>query len=114
MTAPRGWPPRSEPPEPGWPDPGPTEPIPWATGLTLTAMMVAVTIALDLALTGALASTFSWLAAPANALIGLGLAPSLWMSRRNPLWRWMVAGIALGLVLAWLTLLINLAAHAGH
>ena len=90
------------------------EPTPWATGLTVSAIMAAVTVALVLALTAALASTFDWLEVPANVLIGLGLAPSVWMSRRVPLWRWVGAGVGAGLVVAWLTLLVNLALSAAR
>jgi hypothetical protein len=79
------------------------------TGVTVTVIIGAVTVALDLVLTAALASSFGWLAAPANVLIGAGLAPSVWLSRRVPLWRWVGAGVAAGLVLAWLVLLLRLA-----
>ena len=83
------------------------EPTPWATGLTVTAMVAALAAALDIILTTALARSFGWLAVPANVLIGAGMAPSLWLMRRLPFWRWIGYGIGLGLVLAWLGLLVH-------
>jgi hypothetical protein len=70
-------------------------------------MVAALAAALDVILTAALASSFGWLAVPANVLIGAGMAPSLWLMRRLPFWRWIGYGIGLGLVLAWLGLLID-------
>jgi hypothetical protein len=83
------------------------EPTPWATGLTVTALVAAMVGALDVILTGALAASFGWLSVPANVLIGLGMAPSIWLMRRVPFWRWIGYGVALGLVLAWLGLLVD-------
>jgi Protein of unknown function (DUF2537) len=70
-------------------------------------MVAALAAALDIILTVALATSFGWLAVPANVLIGVGTAPSLWLMRRLPFWRWIGYGIGLGLVLAWLGLLIR-------
>ncbi|HEY0814766.1 MAG TPA: DUF2537 domain-containing protein [Pseudonocardia sp.] len=83
--------------------PGPT---PWGTGLVISAF-VAVFLALaDIALCRAFAEAFKWLWIPANLLVGLGLAPSLWLLRRTPLWRWPALGAAVGLAASWVALLL--------
>jgi Protein of unknown function (DUF2537) len=90
------------------------EPTPWATGLTVTALVAALVAALDLVLTSALAASFGWLAVPANVLIGVGMAPSIWLMHRVPFWRWIGSGVALGLGVAWLGLLVNVIFDAPH
>ena len=76
--------------------PGPT---PWGTGL-LIAAFVAVFLTL----------AFGWLWIPANLLVGLGLAPSLWLLRRTPLWRWPALGATVGLGVSWVVLLLAMLA----
>jgi hypothetical protein len=84
-------------------EPGPT---PWATGLVI-ACFVAVFVALaDVALCRAFAEAFGLLWIPANLLVGVGLAPSLWLLRRTPLWRWPALGATAGLAVAWIVLLL--------
>jgi uncharacterized protein DUF2537 len=85
----------------------PVEPIPWATGLTACAILAGLTAAIDLILAKALADSFGWLWVPANVLIGLGLAPSLWLMRRARFWRWIAYGMALGLSVSWTVLLLG-------
>jgi hypothetical protein len=101
------------PATPGPPRPG-REPTPWATGLTVTMIIAALVAALDLILTGALAKSFGWLWVPANVLIGIGMAPSIWLMHRMPLWRWIGYGVALGLLVAWLGLLVGVVFRPGH
>jgi len=87
--------------------PGPT---PWATGL-LIAAFVAVFLALaDVALCRAFAEAFGLLWIPANLLVGAGLAPSLWLLRRTPLWRWPALGATVGLGVSWVVLLLAMLA----
>ena len=66
-----------------------------------------VTIA-DVALSRAFADAFGLLWVPANLLVGLGLAPSLWLLREVQFWRWPALGAAAGLVVAWVVLLLGL------
>lgn len=88
-------------------DTDPAEPTPWATGLTVSAILAALLAAIDLVLTRALADSFGWLWIPANALIGIGLAPSLWLLHRMRFWRWIAYGVAIGLAVAWAVLLLG-------
>ncbi len=48
----------------------------------------------------------AWLPLLANLLVGVGLAPSLWLLRRKPFWRWQAAGIAAGLVFGWVCMVL--------
>ena len=59
-----------------------------------------------MALCRAFAEAFGWLWIPANLLVGVGLAPSLWLLRRTPLWRWPALGAAVGLGVSWVALLL--------
>ena len=47
---------------------------------------------------------------PANLLVGAGLAPSLWLLRRTPLWRWPALGATVGLGVSWVVLLLAMLA----
>ncbi len=105
--------PRSEkrPDPPSRPDPEPApEPTPWATGLTVTAFFAIIVTIADIALSRAFADAFGLLWLPVNLLIGAGLAPSLWLLRRTPFWRWPAYGVAVGLVVAWACLVVVLLA----
>jgi hypothetical protein len=92
--------------------PGP-EPTPWVTGLTVSVVVAIVVAVADLALyQGLVDSTFmvdrglGWLPLVANLLVGAGLAPSLWLLRHKPFWRWLAAGVAAGLAIAWVCMLV--------
>lgn len=86
--------------------PAATEPTPWATGLTVTAIVACVTLATDVLLTLALRSSYGWLWIPANVLLCGGLSPTVWLLRNVPTWRWVSYGIVLGFACAWLVLAI--------
>jgi hypothetical protein len=62
----------------------------------------------DVALSRAFADAFGLLWVPANVLVGIGLAPSLYLLRHVPFWRWPALGTAAGLAVAWLILLLDL------
>jgi len=80
----------------------------------VTVVVASLAGGLDLILTSALARSFGWLGVPANVLIGVGMAPSIWLMHRLPLWRWIGYGVAAGLVVAWLGLLVHAVFGAGH
>jgi hypothetical protein len=81
---------------------------PWGTGLTVSGFAAAVVLFAVIALSEALGSASRWLAVAANVIIALGLAPSLWLARKVPVWRWVVYGVIAGIGLAWLALLFTL------
>ena len=87
--------------------PGPT---PWATGLLISAFVAVFLTLADVALCRAFAEAFGLLWIPANLLVGLGLAPSLWLLRGVPLWRWLALGATVGLGVSWVVLLLAMLA----
>jgi len=40
--------------------------------------------------------------------VAAGLAPSMWLTRAIPVWRWVAYGAAGGILLTWITLLLSL------
>lgn len=88
----------------------PTEPTPWVTGLPVAAFAAVLVTIGDIALSRAFADAFGLLWVPANLLVGLGLAPSLYLLRAVPFWRWPAIGTAAGLAVAWVVLLFGLLA----
>ncbi|HVL83543.1 MAG TPA: DUF2537 domain-containing protein [Pseudonocardia sp.] len=88
--------------------PEPAGPVPWATGLPVAAFFAVFTALADVLLSSAFAEAFGLLWVPANLLVGVGLAPSLWLLRHTPLWRWPALGVAAGLVAAWLVLVLGM------
>jgi hypothetical protein len=81
---------------------------PWATGLAVTGFTAVLVAIGDIALSRAFAEAFGLLWVPANLLVGLGFAPSLYLLRNVPFWRWPAMGTAAGLVLAWVVLLVGM------
>jgi hypothetical protein len=87
---------------------GPVEPTPWATGLAVSAFVATVVLFSVVTLTNALADNSGLLALGANVLVAAGLAPSVWLARDTPGWRWAAFGVIGGLLAAWFVLLISL------
>lgn len=81
------------------------EPVPWATGLTVTAFVAAVTAAAIVVLSLGLIRVHALLAVALNIVAAGGLAPTLWGWRRTPVLRWFVLGAAVGVAVAWVVLL---------
>jgi hypothetical protein len=88
------------------PLPEPPGPTPWGSGLLIAAFAAVFLTLADVALCRAFAEAFGWLWIPANLLVGVGLAPSLWLLRRTPLWRWPALGAAVGLTASWVVLVL--------
>lgn len=89
------------------PRPGQEPPTPWGTGLAVAAIIAAlVTVALVIISTG-LAEVNVLLAIAVNLAVAAGTAPSIWIGRRVPVWRWVALGAAGGIVLAWIALLLG-------
>lgn len=87
-------------------EPRADDPVPWLTG-ALVALFTAVVIAVAmLALASTLASQVSgWLAVVATLVVTAGLAPSLWLARKQLIVRWAVLGAACGIAFSWLGVL---------
>ena len=84
------------------------EPIPWGTGLTVSAAAVALVVAALVSLAEGLAEVAPWVAVVALLLASAGLAPSVWLGRHTPVWRWVAYGVAAGVALSWVTWLASL------
>jgi len=82
----------------------PAEPVPWLTGLTVAAVSMVLLLITVVSLAATLAETQVLLALASNAVVTAGLLPSLWLVRRQPVWRWVALGVAIGIGLAWLAL----------
>ena len=78
---------------------------PWATGLTVSAFVAAVTGIAVVVLSLGLIRVHPLLAVGLNIVAAGGLAPTLWGWRRTPVLRWFVLGATVGVAGAWLTLL---------
>ncbi|MGH3914277.1 MAG: DUF2537 domain-containing protein [Pseudonocardiaceae bacterium] len=84
------------------------EPTPWATGGALSAA-AAVLVGITLfALSEGLAGRGAGFVVLANIIVAAGLAPSMWLARAIPVWRWVAYGAAGGILLAWIALLLSL------
>ncbi|MCK2237991.1 MULTISPECIES: DUF2537 domain-containing protein [unclassified Crossiella] len=86
----------------------PVEPTPWATGLTVSVFVAAIVVVSIVALSQGLSQASPLLALGANVVIAGGLAPSVWLARRTPVWRWVSYGVVTGIGVAWLALLLSL------
>jgi hypothetical protein len=84
--------------------PLPPEPTPWLTGLAVAAASLVITILTVVTLSATLAETYSLLALASNVVVTAGLLPSLWLIHRQPIWRWVAYGVAVGLGIGWLAL----------
>ncbi|GAB2988601.1 DUF2537 domain-containing protein [Saccharothrix stipae] len=93
--------------EPDAEEPVPQEPTPWATGLTVSFIVAAVVTFTVYTLSVGLGETSQWLALLANVLVVGGIAPSVWLARKVPVWRWVAYGVVAGVLAAWLSLLLT-------
>lgn len=83
------------------------EPTPWATGLTVTGVTAVLMMVVVVALSLALGQANRWLPLIANVVIAVGLAPSVWLARHAPVWRWVSYGVVAGICVAWVALLFT-------
>lgn len=82
------------------------EATPWGTGLTVAGFVVAVTATMIIVLSLGLTRVHPMLAVGLNLVAVGGLAPTVWGWRARPVWRWFVLGSGVGVVGAWLALLV--------
>lgn len=85
----------------------PAEPTPWTTGLTVATIIAILAVIIVVALSLALGEKSRWLALIANMVIAVGLAPSVWLARRAPVWRWIALGVVIGIGVGWVALLFT-------
>ncbi len=83
------------------------EPVPWAPGVTLALFVALVTGSAIYVLSDGLTGQ-PLLAVLANAVIGIGLAPAVWLSRSLRLLRWLALGVAVGVIAGWVAALVFL------
>jgi hypothetical protein len=86
----------------------PGEPTPWASGLTVSAVAAAIIVVALISVSQRLAPYGSGLVVVANLLVAAGLAPSIWLGRATPIWRWVAYGTAVGILVTWIALLLSL------
>lgn len=91
-------------PAPPPPPERPREPVPWLSGLTVSAAAAVLVVVTVVTLAVTLAETYSLLALASNVVVTAGLLPSLWLIHRQPIWRWIAYGVAVGIGVAWLAL----------
>lgn len=84
----------------------PTQTTPWATGLTVAAFVAAVTGTAIAVLSLGLLRVHPAVAVALNLIAVGGLAPTVWGWRRTPVMRWFALGAGMGVVGAWLVLLV--------
>jgi hypothetical protein len=82
------------------------EPTPWAAGLTVAALVAALTTSGVYAFGAALSHVHWLLAVGVNLIAAGGSAPTAWRWRHTPVVRWVVAGLAAGVLLGWVGLLV--------
>lgn len=85
------------------------EPTPWSTGLTVSVVTALLLMVVVVTLSLALGAANRWLPLIANVVIAIGLAPSVWLARRAPVWRWVAYGVVGGIGVAWIALLFTAA-----
>ena len=81
--------------------------VPWAAGVTVVLLVAALGAVAVYAFGAALATVHWLLAVAVNVVAAVGVAPTAWRWRFTPVVRWVLAGAALGVVLGWLTLLVD-------
>ena len=81
------------------------ESTPWATGLTVAAMVAAIVGAAIVVLSLGMIRVHPLVAVVLNLIAVGGLAPTLWGWRNIPVRRWFVLGAAVGVAGGWIAIL---------
>jgi hypothetical protein len=83
------------------------DPTPWATGLTISAVVAAMVAVAFVVVTLGLAQINVLVAVVVNLVVAVGFAPSIRLGSRILVWRWVAYGAAAGIVLSWIALLFG-------
>lgn len=83
----------------------PGEPTPWAAGITVAALVAAITAVGVFAFGAALTQVHPLFSLAVNVVAAIGIAPTAWRWRRRPVTRWVLAGAGAGVLLGWIGLL---------
>ena len=83
------------------------EPVPWGPGLSIAAFTAFLVASAVYVLSSGL-SARPLLAIAVNVVVVAGLCPALWLSRALPVLRWIAAGAAAGVLVAWVCVLVFL------
>lgn len=86
---------------------GYSEPTPWAAGITVAILVGVLTAAGVYAFGDALAQVHPLLAVAVNLIAVGGATPTAWRWRYAPVTRWVIAGLAGGVLLGWISLLLS-------
>ncbi|MEV6274103.1 DUF2537 domain-containing protein [Nocardia sp. NPDC051832] len=84
------------------------DPTPWASGITVSVLVALLTAAAVFSFGDALTQVHPLLSIVVNLVAAGGAAPTAWRWRAAPVTRWVVAGIAAGVLLAWFALFVGL------
>jgi hypothetical protein len=83
-----------------------SEPTPWATGLTLAALVAGLVLLVNLTLAVPMVAGLGLVGLLIDLVVAAGLVPALWLNRRVPTWRWAVWGAFVGMGVAVVPLLV--------
>ncbi|MEU2031514.1 DUF2537 domain-containing protein [Nocardia amamiensis] len=89
------------------PYPSYQDPTPWGAGLTVTVMVALLSAVAVYSFGAALADVHPLLAVAVNLVAAVGAAPTAWRWRFAPVTRWVIGGVAVGVLLGWTILLIG-------
>ncbi|WP_433871177.1 DUF2537 domain-containing protein [Saccharopolyspora sp. CA-218241] len=82
-------------------------PTPWGPGLTSSAIIAVIAATTLVVVTRGLADVSVLLGIGVNLAVVAGFAPSIWLGRNVPVWRWIAYGAAAGIGAAWLVLILS-------
>jgi hypothetical protein len=83
-----------------------SEPTPWASGLTLSALVAGLVLLVNLTLAVPMVAGLGLIGLLIDLVVVAGLVPALWLNRHVPAWRWVVWGAFAGMGVAVLPLLV--------
>ena len=86
---------------------GYSEPTPWASGIAVIAFVALLTAAGVYSFGSALAQIHPLLSALVNVVAVGVVTPTAWRWRFQPVTRWVIAGLGVGVLLAWIALLAS-------